>query len=181
MTYYGGREMAASFRTVRNNTLRIAEEIPEESYGFRAADGCRTIGQTLLHIAAIPTVQTHVHQQGIDDMTKVDFALLMGANAKTETQSLTKKQIIETLKSEGDRFASYLESVPESLLAQQVKMFPGAEPATKSRLEMLMSVKEHEMHHRAQLMTLQRMLGLTNHLTRAMQEHMARVSSQAQK
>jgi len=36
-----------------------------------------------------------------------------------------------------------------------------------------MSMKEHEMHHRAQLMTIQRMLGITPHLTRQMQERFA--------
>jgi uncharacterized damage-inducible protein DinB len=38
---------------------------------------------------------------------------------------------------------------------------------------MLLSAKEHEMHHRAQLMVIERMLGITPHLTRQMQERMA--------
>ena len=46
----------------------------------------------------------------------------------------------------------------------------GAEPATKTRFEMLLSPKEHEMHHRGQLMLLQRMIGLVPHLTRQMQD-----------
>ncbi|MGH9629396.1 MAG: hypothetical protein ACRD7E_13835, partial [Bryobacteraceae bacterium] len=37
--------------------------------------------------------------------------------------------------------------------------------ATKSRLEDLLSAKEHEMHHRAQLMLIERMLGIVPHLT----------------
>ena len=37
MTYYGGKELAASFRTVRKNTLTIAQEIPEEKYSVRVA------------------------------------------------------------------------------------------------------------------------------------------------
>ena len=53
-------------------------------------------------------------------------------------------------------------------------MMPGAQPAAKSRFEMLMSAKEHEMHHRGQLMLMQRMLGIVPHLTRQMQERMAR-------
>ena len=32
-----------------------------------------------------------------------------------------------------------------------------------------MSVKEHEMHHRGQLMLIERMLGIVPHLTRARQ------------
>ena len=43
MTYYGGAEMAASFRTVRMNTVQIAEEIPEDQYGFKASPDTRSI------------------------------------------------------------------------------------------------------------------------------------------
>jgi uncharacterized damage-inducible protein DinB len=44
-------------------------------------------------------------------------------------------------------------------------MPPGTTPATKSRFEMLLSIKEHEMHHRGQLMVVQRLLGIEPHLT----------------
>ena len=60
-------------------------------------------------------------------------------------------------------------------------MPPGMQPATKTRFEMLLGSKEHEMHHRAQLMTMQRMIGQVNHLTRAMQERMAQMAAAAQK
>jgi uncharacterized damage-inducible protein DinB len=44
---------------------------------------------------------------------------------------------------------------------------------TKTRFEMLLGAKEHEMHHRGQLMLIERMLGIVPHLTRHMQERMA--------
>ena len=51
MTYYGSKELAAAFRTVRANTIKIAEEVPEDQVQFpsgaRDADGC----QTLAHLA----------------------------------------------------------------------------------------------------------------------------------
>jgi hypothetical protein len=37
MTYYGPKNLADSYRTVRRNTLTIAEEIPADKYAFRAA------------------------------------------------------------------------------------------------------------------------------------------------
>jgi uncharacterized damage-inducible protein DinB len=46
-------------------------------------------------------------------------------------------------------------------------------PPSKSRFEMLLGPKEHEMHHRGQLMLVQRMLGKVPHLTRQMQERFA--------
>jgi uncharacterized damage-inducible protein DinB len=178
MTYYGGREMAASFRTVRNNTLKIAEEIPEDRYGFAPAGEARTVAQTLMHIAAFPRLQLHIHQNQIADITSVSFPALIGEIRAVEAQPRSKAEIIDLLTREGQAFASYLETLPESFLAEPVKMFPDSIPATKSRLEMLLSVKEHEMHHRAQLMTAQRMLGMTPHLTRAMQERMAATQAQ---
>jgi uncharacterized damage-inducible protein DinB len=46
---------------------------------------------------------------------------------------------------------------------------------------MLLSAKEHEMHHRGQLMMLERMVGVVPHLTRLMQERMARMQAQPAK
>jgi uncharacterized damage-inducible protein DinB len=173
MTYYGGRELAASFRTVRNNTIQIANDIPEESYSFRPSADSRTVGQTLAHIAMVSAFQTHVHQNRIDSLTKVNFPELLQGFGREESQPRSKAELIALLKTEGDKYAAYLESLPESFLAEPVGMPPGAEPSTKSRLEMLMSAKEHEMHHRGQLMIMQRMLGMTPHLTREYQERNA--------
>ena len=55
----------------------------------------------------------------------------------------------------------------ESMLVQKPQ---GSQPAHKTRLEMLLGAKEHEMHHRAQLMVIQRLLGIVPHLTRNRQE-----------
>jgi uncharacterized damage-inducible protein DinB len=173
MTYYGGKEMAAAFRTVRNNTLQIAEEIPENKYDTRGCAETRTVAQLLTHIALGPRFQLHVHENRIGDLKLIDFPALMQKILAEEAKPRTKAEIVAFLKAEGEKFASYVEALPESFLAEQVTMPPGATPATKSRFEMLLSPKEHEMHHRGQLMLIQRTLGLVPHLTRQMQERMA--------
>ena len=179
MTYYGGKELAASFRTVRSNTVQIAEEIAEDSYSFKPSPDSRGIGQTLAHIAMVTGFQTYVHQNHIDSLAKVNFPEYIQKSRAEEEGLRTKDEIIAALKADGEKFAQYVESLPESFLAQPVAMMPGALPAARSRLEMLMSAKEHEMHHRGQLMVMQRMLGMTPHLTRQMQERMARQAAQA--
>src|SRR5215831_3611320 len=87
MTYYGGKELAASFRTVRNNTIQIAEEIPEERYSFRPSPDSRSIGQTLAHVAMVTGFQTYVHQNKLDSLTKVNFPEYL-QKARTEEESL---------------------------------------------------------------------------------------------
>jgi uncharacterized damage-inducible protein DinB len=180
MTYYGGRELAAAFRTVRDNTIKIAEEIPENKYDTTPAPDSRSIGKTLVHIALGPGFQHHVHSNKIADLKQVNFPALFQQIVAEESIPRTKAQIIDLLKTERDKFAAFLESLPESFLAESVTMPPGAQPATKSRFEMLLSPKEHEMHHRAQLMTMQRMIGQVPHLTRQMQERMAQAQAAAQ-
>jgi uncharacterized damage-inducible protein DinB len=178
MIDYGGKELAASFRTVRNNTIQVAEDIPDSKYSFKAAPDIRSVGQTLVHIAMGPIFQMHVHQNRFDDLTKVNFPELMGKVAAEEAKPRSKAEIIAFLRAEGEKFASYLESLPDSFLAERVTMPPGAQPpgappATRSRFEMLLSPKEHEMHHRGQLMLVERIIGLVPHLTRQFQERMA--------
>jgi uncharacterized damage-inducible protein DinB len=181
MTYYGGKELAAAFRTVRNNTIKLAEEIPEDKYAFRAAPDTRTVAQTLAHIALACRFQHHVQSNKIDDLAKVNFPELVRQFGPEENKPRTKAEVIAFLKTEGDKFASYLESLPESFLVEQVKMPPGGDRASKSRFEMLLSPKEHEMHHRGQLMLVQRMIGQVPHLTRQMQERMAQAQPAAQR
>ena len=180
MTYYGGREMAASFRTVRNNTIQIAEEIPEEQYAFKAAPDTRSVAQTLVHIAFGHRFQSHIHENRFDDFAKVNFQQLIQEIMGDENKPRTKAEIVGLLKADGERFAAYLESLTEPFLAEPVAMPAGAQPATKSRFEMLLSAKEHEMHHRAQLMVLERMIGIVPHLTREFQERMAQMQAAAQ-
>jgi uncharacterized damage-inducible protein DinB len=179
MTYYGSKDLAAAFRTVRNNTIKIAEDIPESQYGFKPAPDSNSISQTLTHIAVSTNFQQHVHENKVTDMRTLNFVELFQMFKAEESKTRTKAELIAFLKSQGDAFASYLESVPESVLAEQVTMPPGAQPETKSRFEMLLSAKEHEMHHRGQLMTMQRMNGIVPHTTREMQARMARMAEAA--
>jgi uncharacterized damage-inducible protein DinB len=180
MTYYGGKEMAASFRTVRENTIKIAEDIPESKYDFSPAPDCRNVGKTLVHIALGTGFQHHIQSNKISDLEQVNFPEMMQRIMAEEAKPRNKAETIAFLNAEGDKFASFLESLSEPFLAEPVKMPARAGGASKSRFEMLLGAKEHEMHHRAQLMTMQRMIGQVPHLTRQMQERMAQASTAQQ-
>src|SRR5579871_5677957 len=173
MTYYGAKELAEGFRTVRKNTLVIAEDVGEQHYGFRATPETRTIGQTLVHIAVSPKFAEQIHAvERRTTMAGFDFMAFFGPMQAAEQASYTKAQIIALLTENGDRLAKWLDTLSDEFLGEQVSM-PGMTPASKSRFEMLLGMKEHEMHHRAQLMLLERMVGVVPHLTRQMEARMA--------
>ena len=181
MTYYGARELADSFNTVRNNTLKIAEEIPEDKYSFAAASGARTVEKLLTHIALGYRFQHMIHVERRSNFDGIDFGKLMGQWMADEAKPRTKAQVIDLLRREGDTWANFLSGLSEDFLGQAVQMPQGAAPPAKSRLEMILSVKEHEMHHRGQLMLIERMIGIVPHLTRDMQARMAQTQTQATK
>ncbi|GEM_PF-242809 len=174
MNYYGGKELAAAFRTVRKNTIQTAQDIPEDKYDFRASPESRTVAQTLAHIACGTNFALHIHGERVDNLAKLNFPEMMQKAVAEEAKLRTKSDILAALQANGEKFAAFLESLPESVLQERVAMPPGADPASKTRFEMLLSPKEHEMHHRGQLMVIQRMLGIVPHLTRQRQEQMAR-------
>jgi len=97
VTYYGAGDLAAAFRQVRSNTIQIAEEIPEDKYGFRATHDTRSVAQLLVHIAVAPRFQLHVHRNGIADFQTVNFLELIGPLATEETKARTKAEITALL------------------------------------------------------------------------------------
>ena len=54
MDYYGSKQLADAFRTVRKNTLTVANEIPEDKYSFKATPDVMSVRELLAHIAVSP-------------------------------------------------------------------------------------------------------------------------------
>lgn len=174
MNYYSGKEMAESFRTVRKNTLVIAQDLPEDKYAFRAAAGTRSVGELLAHVALSHNFQYLVHAtERRNTLVGFDFPSLLKQFTAEEKESRSKEQIVEMLGSSGEKWAGWVEGLTDDFFAEQVQMPTGMIPAAKSRFEMILSVKEHEMHHRGQLMLIERLVGIVPHLTREMQSRMA--------
>jgi len=166
---YGSTELAAAFRTVRNNTIRIAEEIPEEHYTFVPAPGTRSVSEQLQHIAFGTMIHYDFHRdKRVTTLKGYDFGAIVGRTNAEERKPRNKAEIIALLTEEGDKFETWLLSLSPDLLAETFTDMSEQNP--RSRFEHLLGAKEHEMHHRGQLMLMQRMLGLVPHLTRQREE-----------
>jgi len=177
MIPYGGRELADSFRVVRKNTIQVAEDIPESKYDFVAAPETRSVGKMLVHIAIATRIWEEIHGKGLTTLVGFDFLGLMDKFNAEENKPRTKKEILDLLRSEGDKFAGWMESLTPEYLAEKVTEPDGKN--SKSRFERFLSAKEHEMHHRAQLMLIERQLGIVPHITRQFQERLAQMKAAA--
>jgi uncharacterized damage-inducible protein DinB len=166
MNLYGPKQLAESMRTVRKNTIQIAEDIPEKDYNYRPTPESRSVLETLVHIASLSRFDRIVHEeQHLSSLEGFDFGALFKGEAE-EKRIRAKSDVVGLLLTQGDRWCQWLEGLPESLLSEHVRQ-PGG--ALKTRFEMLVGTKEHEMHHRGQLMVIERLLGIVPHLTRSRQ------------
>jgi uncharacterized damage-inducible protein DinB len=174
LTVYGGEDFARQFRVVRNNTLQIANDIPESKYGFLPARGFRTVAALITHIAVSPRVWFEVHgKQRVKTLVGFDFVKLARDIKAEEATTRSKTQILDLLRDEGEKFAGWLDTLTPEFLTEMVTVADNT--GTKSRFEQLLGAKEHEMHHRGQLMLIERQLGIVPHLTRQAEERMAQM------
>lgn len=165
--------MAASWRTVRKNTIQIADEIPADKYGFQATPDTMSVAATFAHLAAVTYWAEQAHfVTPTAEISGEQFGKWFAVIGPMEAALTEKTAILEALKARGEAFAVQLEKMTDARLAEMVALPGGA----KSRLEMLLGVKEHEMHHRAQLMQVERMIGIVPHLTR---QRLARMAEMA--
>ncbi len=176
MDHYGSKELAQSFRTVRKNTLEAARDIPEDKYDFRPTPDNKSVEKLLTHIALGYRFQHQLHAvEKRSSMEGFDFQAVMAEIGAQEATPRTKDQVIALLEDEGEIWATFLDGLSDDFLAEPISFPAEFSQPPKSRLEMILSVKEHEMHHRGQVMLIQRMLGIVPHLTRQREERTAQM------
>ena len=135
----------------------------------------------LTHIAVSYRFQHQIHAvQRRSNLEGFDFMGLFQQLGTEEAKPRTKAETIDLLRKEGEIWANFMGGLSEDFLGQIVQFPKGATPPAKSRLEMIISVKEHEMHHRGQLFLIERIIGIVPHLTREMQARMAQAQTQSQ-
>jgi uncharacterized damage-inducible protein DinB len=180
MNYYSGLDCGKAFRTVRRNTIQVALDIPAEQWGFRPTPDSLSVHEILAHLASYTTWYLKLHRDEKKDFVSLeDFGVYMGATKAFEQALDTRDGVLAALESEGEAFAAMLDGMSDETLGEYVSFTPPL--PTKTRFEMLIGAKEHEMHHRGQLMVYERMVGVVPHLTRQRQAMMASRAAENQK
>ena len=137
--------------------------------------GTRTVRQMLNHISVVRTFALMLHRDNpaMTDLAGYDWAPLMAKATAAEQANPSKAQLLQDLRDGGEEFANFVSGLSDEFLGQVITMPAGGNPPARTRFDMLIAAKEHEMHHRGQLMLIERMLGITPHLTREREAAMA--------
>ena len=97
------KDMADSFRTVRKNTIQVAQDIPEDKYDYRAAEGVMSVAEMLAHLASSThwAEQLHFAEQK-REVTIEDFGRYTTEGAAVAGGLKTKAEIIAALETRGN-------------------------------------------------------------------------------
>lgn len=95
MSLYGPKQLADSMRTVRKNTILIAEDIPEKDYSYRPTPESRSVAEILVHIASLALFDRLVHEeQHLSSLEGFDFGAAIKKSETQEGPSRSKAEII---------------------------------------------------------------------------------------
>src|SRR5260370_13292576 len=112
MNYYSAKELAESFRTVRKNTLVIAQDLPEEKYNFRPAADSRCPGELFAHIALSHNFQYQIHAtERPTTLVGFDFPSIMKRRGAEEKDPRPTDQIPDMLRTPAQKWAAFFQAL----------------------------------------------------------------------
>ncbi len=126
-------------------TLKVANLMPEEKYGFKPVPDEMSFGEQLLHISA-----------NLGWLTSSYITNRKSPVIKVATQVQKKEEIIQVLDKTYDFAIGALKSFEASHLADTVSFFAGP----KTKLQIINLISDHQTHHRAQMIVYLRLNGI---------------------
>ena len=140
--------LAAAITKLQNSkgyTLKVANLMPEDKYGFKPVPDEMNFGQQLLHISA-----------NLNWLTSSFITNSQSPVTKAATQVQKKGEIIEVLNETYEYAIGALKSFEGSHLGDTVSFFAGP----KTKLQIINLISDHQTHHRAQMIVYLRLNGI---------------------
>ena len=138
----------AAIRKLQNSkdyTLKVADGMPNEKYGFKPVLDEMSFGEQLLHVAA-----------NLNWLTSSYITSNKSPVTKTAIPIQKKEEIIQVLKKTYEYAIGALKSFEPQHLADTVSFFAGP----KTKLQMINLISDHQTHHRAQMIVYLRLNGI---------------------
>jgi uncharacterized damage-inducible protein DinB len=152
-----------SWRTIRQDTAAAVEDFPAGELDFRATPDVATFGETARHILDASQGLTGLLLAGDEDFTAPDFRKRMVGHMSGLPANASAAELAAALRHTLDARLAELAAQPAEFFAHIITRFDGQKV---TRLEMVQTIKEHELTHRAQLFFCLRLKGIVPATTR---------------
>ena len=152
-----------SWRTIRQDTAAAVEDFPAGELDFRATPDVATFGEIARHILEASQGLTGLLLSGDENFATPDFREKMKRHMANLPANATAADLAAALRQSLDKRLAELAAQSPEFFARIITRFDGQRV---TRLEMVQTIKEHELTHRAQLFLYLRLKGIVPATTR---------------
>ena len=152
-----------SWQTIREDAARAVEDFGDSDPDFRPSPDVMTFREAARHILDAGDGLTGLLLAGEDNFATPEFRTRMKAHLRSLPADAGAPELAAALRESVAARAAALARQPAEFFAQTITRFDGQRV---TRLEMLQTVKEHELTHRAHLFLCLRMKGIVPATTR---------------
>lgn len=156
-------EAIESWGFTRSGVLEEARAVPDASYGFRPADGARSVSELLRHILESGLMMVGELTDPEGDFTRRTAPEHIAHHAAHLPGDPTPEELRDLLASTHEEGAARLRATGEIAMLQEIRRFDGA---LGTRLAWMAHGIDHESYHRGQLALYVRLTGRVPALTR---------------
>ena len=151
-----------SWKTVRQDTAQAVEDMPESDMDFRPVPEVMTFREIARHILASTYALSGLLLDGVEKIDRQEMIKRFPPVAADASAAVLASE----LRSRMDERLAALSAQPPEFYAGVITRFDGQQV---TRQEMIQTIKEHELTHRAQLFLYLRLKGIVPVTTRRRQ------------
>ncbi len=155
-----------SWKSIREDTAQAVEDFSAHDLDYKPSADLMSFGDTAKHILQAGHALTGMLLDGVDDMATPQFREQINKYVAQLPSIEGAGALARELRNEIKERVSELAAKPADFYAGEITRFDGQRV---TRLEMLQTVKEHELTHRAQLFLCLRLKGIVPPTTRRRQ------------
>lgn len=152
-----------SWKTIRNDTAQAVEEFPVDEFDYKPAADLMTFGEIATHILQAGHGLTGLLLDGVDNLAVPEFRAMLGKYIAQLPPHGNPADLAGVLRSTMESRCVELAAKPAEFYTGMITRFDGV---AVTRLEMLQTIKEHELTHRSQMFMYLRLKGLVPATTR---------------
>ena len=154
-------EICEGWQLVRDGLIKEVESIPADQFGFRPAEGSRSVLEILQHVVEAERVLSSEICCDDTNLKRAPLELIAQHAAQVKAAD-TRDAILELLRGSLNESTQRVREFGDEKLEQIMTGFNGKQTVKRAMLNFVVG---HEMYHRGQVTVYQRLLGVEPALT----------------
>ena len=164
------------WKVIRDDTAQAVEDMPAGALDFRAAEGLMTFREIARHVLNSGNALTGLMLDGVTNLAVPELREMMKQYSTKLPPDASQADLAAALRLALDQRIAELSARDDAFFAEEITRFDGAR---LTRLEMLQTIKEHELTHRSQLFMYLRLKGVVPPTTRRREQAAKQAAGQA--